>query len=448
MTLEYFPEEQKLTGDMTISYENTTEEELTELWFNLPANAYREGATYAPISPAYNAAAYDGKINYGGMRIKAVDECAGWEVGGEDENLLVVSLKESLFPDETATLHISFETTLAQVNHRLGVTEHCVNLGNFYPILCAYDNGFYPCVYYSDGDPFYSECASYEVTLTVPSTYQAATSGEIISTSSANGKTQYCTRLENARDYAAVLSEEFKVLQEEASGTTLFYYYIEDESASAHMAAIKESFTYFSNTFGAYPYTTFSTVQTGFCYGGMEYPALTMLNEKATESNYLYALVHETAHQWWYAAVGNNQVEHAWMDEGLAEYSALLFFEQAPAYGFTREGLVSSAQKAYRSFVSVYEQIFGESDTSMNRHLKSYLSDYEYSNIAYNKGLLLFENLRQSLGDDRFFAGLRSYYKQYTGKIAKPEDMIGCFERTGVDVEGYFKSFLEGNAVI
>jgi len=31
--------------------------------------------------------------------------------------------------------------------------------------------------------------------------------------------------------------------------------------------------------------------------------------------------VHEAGHQFWYAIVGNNEFEHAWMDEGLNTYS-------------------------------------------------------------------------------------------------------------------------------
>lgn len=448
MTAEYLPDQAKLSVDMTVSYKNTTETELTELLFNLPANAYREGAKYAPISPSYHASAYDGKINYGGMHISSVTGGSAWAVGGEDENVLSVTLSESLFPDETVTVRITFDTLLAQVNHRLGITKDSVNLGNFYPVLCVYDGGFYPCVYYSDGDPFYSECADYDVTLVMPSAYRAATSGEVISSSTSGGKLTLHTRIKNARDYAAVLSPSFSVLSEQVGDTTLQYYYTEDADAQQNFKLFKACFSYFSETFGAYPYATLSTVQTAFCYGGMEYPALTMINRTLQAESYRYTIVHETAHQWWYAVVGNNQVEHAWMDEGLAEYSSLLFFEQAPDYGITRESLVLSAQKAFRAFVSVYKQIFGESDTSMERHLKSFLSEYEYANIVYHKGLLLFENLRESIGEERFFTGLKQYYKKYAFQIAEPDDLIGCFERTGVDIEGYFRSFLEGNAII
>ena len=95
--------------------------------------------------------------------------------------------------------------------------------------------------------------------------------------------------------------------------------------------------------------------------------------------------------------VGSDQLNCAWQDEGLAEYSSLMFFENHPNYSFTRTGIVGSATKAYRAYFSVYNQIFGEADTTMNRHLSKYESEYEYSNIAYNKGLIMFDMLRQSI---------------------------------------------------
>jgi hypothetical protein len=47
----------------------------------------------------------------------------------------------------------------------------------------------------------------------------------------------------------------------------------------------------------------------------MEYPTFLL-----TEPGDLPA-VHETAHQWWYALVGNDEYRHPWMDEALAQYT-------------------------------------------------------------------------------------------------------------------------------
>ena len=116
-----------------------------------------------------------------GMEIRSVSPCTGWEVGGADENVLRVSLSSPVPADGRCEFTVAYTLTLAEVNHRTGVTEHTVNLGNFYPVLCVWEagSGFRECVYAANGDPFYSACADYAVTLTVPASYTAAASGEI-----------------------------------------------------------------------------------------------------------------------------------------------------------------------------------------------------------------------------------------------------------------------------
>jgi uncharacterized protein CbrC (UPF0167 family) len=126
----------------------------------------------------------------------------------------------------------------------------------------------------------------------------------------------------------------------------------------------------------------------------------------------------------------------------------VLFFENHPEYGFSRETLIADALAEYRAYYDVYSQVFGETDTRMTRSLKDYLSEYEYRSIAYDKGAVMFDTLRTSIGDKRFFAGLRRYYADYRFQIATAEGLIGCFEKSGVDVAGFFDSFLSGKAVI
>ena len=84
----------------------------------------------------------------------------------------------------------------------------------------------------------------------------------------------------------------------------------------------------------------------------------------------------------------------------------------------------------------------------MTRHLKDYLSDYEYKCLSYDKAIVMFDTLRKSVGDTSFFAGLRRYYKENAFLIATSGDLVGAFEKTGLDVGGFFDSFLNGKAIL
>lgn len=440
---EYAPEERKLTATATISYVNNTEEEIETLAFQLYGNAYRENADPEPISSFYRAAAYYEGESYGEMKIESADGAKSWEVGGKDENILYLRLAESVFPEEKVTVSIRYTLSLAKVNHRTGVTEHMVNLCNFYPVLCVWEEGkgYYECVYYAEGDPFYSDFSDYSVRLTVPSGYTVIGSA-IGSEQTEKGKTVWSATLKNAQDFALAIGKGCKRVERETDGVRVRYFYTEDENAEETMDTACRSLQYFSENFGEYVYDSFTLVQTGFCHGGMEYPGTVLLSDRLERENYLDTVVHETAHQWWYAAVGNNACEYPWMDEGLAEYSVLLYREAYPSDGKTREDRINSVLTKYKAYAGIYGKLFGEKTGTMSRNLGDFVSEYEYVSVTYHKGVLLFDSLRTGIGDQRFFAGLKDYYRRYRFSHARPEDMIDCFRKTGVDVDGLFRGFL------
>lgn len=449
ITAEYIPESRSVTGAVKFTFENPTQNELSVLKFQMYPNAYRKNALYRPVSAVYSGSAYYNGESYGGMVISSVNGAKNWEVMGEDENILYVFLEHSLFPGDKVVLDIGFITKLACVNHRTGFTEKTANLGNFFPVLCGikYD-GFYELVYYAEGDPFCSECADYKVTLSVPKEYTVASSGSITEERMLESKKVYTMYATNMRDFALVVSDSYRTLSLSMDGTTLAYYYYADAEPHKTLSAVRDMFAYYEATFGAYPYDSFSVSQTGLCFDGMEYPGLVMISDALTGAELVHAVAHETAQQWWSATVGSDQIENAWQDEGLAEYSAVLFFENYEKYGFVRETMVTDALRDYRSYYDVYGSVLGRTDTRMTRHLKEYLGDYEYRCIAYDKSLIMFDTLRKSVGDKKFVAALRKYYDENKFLMVTPEDLIACFERVGLDVGGFFESFLSGKAVL
>ncbi len=449
ITAEYVPEVRTLTGTVKLTVENGTDSELSLLKLNLYPNAYRKDALYRPLSKTYESGGYYNGESYGETVISSVNGSKSWEVMGEDENILYAYLEKSLFPGDSVVLDVGFMTKLAEVNHRTGVTQHTVNLGNFFPILCGFKNGgFYECPYYSDGDPFYSECADYKVSLTVPKEYAVAATGQVTAERTLERKKEYTMSATNVRDFAMVLSSEYEILAKKSGNTEILYYYYADEKPQESLATVAEAFAYFSKIFGQYPYPTFTVAETGFCFGGMEYPALTMLSDSLTGEARARAIAHETAHQWWGAVVGSDQTENAWQDEGLAEYSAVLFFEEYEKYGFTREDLVTEALREYRSYYDVYGSVLGRADTRMTRHLKEYLSDYEYRCLSYDKAVVMLDTLRKSVGEEKLLSALKKYYAGNKFALVGVGEFVGSFEKVGLDVSGFFESFLQGKGIL
>ena len=446
---EYSPDTQSVTGTVKVEFFNETDNALDALKFQLYANAYRKDATYKAVSAAYAGAAYYAGESYGETSVTSVNGCRGFHVGGADKNILTVDLEYPLYPKEKIVIDISFVTKLADVAHRTGVTKRGVNLGNFYPILCGYkDGGFFESVYNSVGDPFYLETADYKLTFTAPKEYAVASSCVVRGEKSLESKKEYTMYATNVREIALFAYQKYRVYTAEYKGIRLKYYALDEENAEENLGLVKDAFAFYSSTFGGYPYREFSVAEAEICFDGVEYPALSIVKSGLSGTEKKVALAHEVAHQWWYAAVGSDQTKNAWQDEGLAEYSAVLFFKKHAEYGVNGGRAVENAYAGYRAYVKTYLAAFGASDTRMTRDLSEYLSEYEYCAIAYDKGVILLDTLRKSVGDKKFFAALKGYYRDNVYGVATPQHFIGAFEKAGVDVSGLVESFLDGKGVI
>ena len=442
MSAEYLPEERILNAEMTADIYNNSQSVWETLSFELYPNAYREGAKYAPVSKLYAPAAYYDGESWGGIQINSL-QGGSYEIAGEDENILSVALPSALYPGERTQIKMSFSTQLAKINHRLGAGEHAVNLANFYPVLCSFSEGkFQEYVYSCYGDPFVSDCADYDVTLTLPSDLSAVCAGRVERVAQ-NEKTAYHVVAEGVRDVAFVLGQ-FECVKKDGN-IPVEYYYFRDPTPERTLKAATDSLGYFSRTFSRYEYPRYVVVETDFPYGGMEYSGLSMISSNLRTEEVPLVVAHETAHQWWYAMVGSNQFTDAWQDEGLAEFSAALFLGAYPEYGGAYREMVNASEQSYRTFFSVRSQVSGEADTSMRRPLTSYSGEYEYRNLAYDKGVIMFDRIRETLGDRKFFSSLKKYAENYSGKTASGEDLISCFSSAS---EGLFLSFLDGICVI
>ncbi len=445
-------QDNKLSASQTVTFYNDTEKVLDQLKFNLFANAFRKDAKYSPVSAGHKSQCYPNGVSYGGIEITAVtdgEQALEYKITGEDENVLSVYLTQQLFPGESVEVSIDFVTTLANVVHRTGVNDNTVNLANFYPILCAIDdNGFYECLYYANGDPFFSDVANYAVEFTVSDDYVVAGAGKLLESNLSKDLKIYKYQLNNARSFTMVLSKNYKCLTDNQTRIPITYYYYDDANPENSLEYAVKSLTLFENLYGEYPFETYTVVQTEFVQGGMEFSAFSMISDNLEEKAYGEVIVHETAHQWWQAGVGNNEIEYGFLDEGLAEYSVVCFYENYPEYGLNRSQLIKSSETTYKTYCTVSDKLFGKVDTSMIRNLKEFKSEYEYVNLAYVKPCIMYDYLRTTAGEQKFFNGLKKYYNENLYKIATPDDLISAFIKSGVDADGYLRSFFDGKAVI
>lgn len=440
---EYFAEEGRIDGSMKVTVPNRTENVLEEIPFALYPNMFGEGVKTPPVSELFSSACYYGGVSYGGIEIEEVTGGKEWSVGGEDNGVLSVLLSKPLYPDESVALSVRYSLTLPKADHRLGIGENCVNLSYFYPMLPAQgESGFYAYAPATYGEPFTLDTSDFSVTLTVPAEMKVACGGDA-ALSEENGKTVCRYKAENVRDAAFVLGD-FEVVSDERANVKIDYYYFADAFPEETLRAACDAVATYAELFGEYAYPRYAFAETDLYFGGMEYGGFATISSALRQEERTAVVAHETAHQWWYASVGSDQANCAWQDEGLAEYSVALFFENHPAYGVGYRDFVAASENAYRNYFNVQSQLSGEVDTGMSRPLSGYSGEYEYRILAYDKGVVLFDRLRETMGDRKFFSSLRSYAAKYAGKLASEYDLIGCFS----SAEQLVLSFTEGRCVI
>ena len=449
-------EEKTLDITQKTKYINLTETvALNKICFHIFPKAFCEGVVNKPVSSLNEKKAYPNGISYGEVNIKSVKlngENLTESYENADKDILVVKLNEQLFPNESVNLEFEYSLKLPNINHRYGYGDNTINLGNFYLIACVYEEnkGFYTNSYHYNGDPFYSDISNFNATVVYDENYILSSTGYKISETILNNKKTTQVKANSVRDFALILSDKFNELSVVVDDIKINYFYYNDKTPKTSLKACEDSIKTFNNLFSKYPYAEINIAESNFVYGGMEYPNLVFISDNIENyEDYIYTIVHEIAHQWWYGVVGNNEYEFGFLDEGLTEYSTYLFYDENPSYNMNTTEMIKNTTNSYLLFLDVYREVFNNVDTSMIRRLDEYNTEPEYIYMAYVKGVLMFDNLKQIIGKDKFIKSLQYYYEENKGKNVVPADLVSAFNKTCKEnLTSYFESWFNGSVII
>lgn len=296
-----------------------------------------------------------------------------------------------------------------------GYTARQVNLTDWYPMLVPFDplNGWLLADPWYYGEHLTYPLADFDIRLqfTDPAKAPLVAAG-----GAAEPLTRYT--LENGRTFAFAMGQTMKSLSGEVNGVTVTSYFFpgfEIPGQAVLETTLKAVETY-SELFGPYPHRTLAAVQGDF-NDGMEFDSLYYLSNAfynlydRTPNNYLVMVAaHETCHAWWFGAVANDQANHPWLDEALTTYCERLFYEK------NYPGSLPWWQSARIDFFQPEGKIDG--------NVPGYGGFTPYTNATYRQGARFLHELRERMGDEAFFAFLKDYYAQMSGKIAQPSDFF------------------------
>jgi aminopeptidase N len=147
-------------------------------------------------------------------------------------------------------------------------------------------------------------------------------------------------------------------------------------------------------------------------------------------------VAHEIAHQWFGDSVTESTWADLWLSEGFATYFAGLFIEKFDGEDAFKDYMRNAAQR-YLNFEKQANFPIHDTET------KDLMRLLNANN--YEKGAWVLHMLRQRLGDDVFFRGLRAYYHAHREANATTEDLRAALESaSGKDLKDFFARWVYG----
>jgi aminopeptidase N len=196
----------------------------------------------------------------------------------------------------------------------------------------------------------------------------------------------------------------------------------------------RRAFEYFSDWVGPYSYEKLAHVEAAGLSGATEHASAIFYGEKGVTSG-RGPVVHEVAHQWWGNAVTEKDWDDVWLSEGFATYFTHLYTEQFSGRDAFVRGLKNDVK------VILQEQREKPDQPVIHRNI----SDMRgvLNRFVYQKAGWVLHMLRGVVGPEKFWLGIRDYYRRYRNLNASTDDFRQVMEQaSGRDLTWFFNQWL------
>jgi aminopeptidase N len=197
----------------------------------------------------------------------------------------------------------------------------------------------------------------------------------------------------------------------------------------------RQAMEFFAGRIGPYPYEKLAQVQNGNANGGgMEHASAIFYGQNSVNGEPAFSLVaHETAHQWFGDSVTEKDWDDVWLSEGFATYFALLCSEHYHG----RDAFVAGLKRSRTAIFNTEQKLVGV----------AVVQDKPWrgipNGVVYQKGAWTLHMLRGVLGTEKFWDGIREYYRRYRDRNASSADFRNVMEETsGADLGWFFEQWL------
>jgi aminopeptidase N len=211
------------------------------------------------------------------------------------------------------------------------------------------------------------------------------------------------------------------------------------EKAKEYFRQAREVVSFYSSTFGPFPFPKDNFRMVESSYEGMEHQTAIAYGQAFnTKKNAVfyknkefdYIIVHEAAHEWWGNSVAASDMADIWIHEGFATYSEYLFIEHMLGYEQAMDEIHHRMAEIFNVWPLVQNHNVNENAFA--------------SEDVYTKGAMVLQCLRATMDNDTLFKTmLRDFNLQYRDSTIQSAAFIRFVNKyTNHDFTPFFNTFL------
>ncbi|MEA5580795.1 M1 family metallopeptidase [Nodularia harveyana UHCC-0300] len=289
---------------------------------------------------------------------------------------------------------------------------------------------WFPCFDYP------GQLSTSEIRVRVPKDLIAVSNGELIDTQNdGDHKIYHWSQQQVHPTYLMTLAVgDFAEIRDEWQGKPVTYYVEKSrkDDAKRSMGKTPRMIEFLSQKYGyTYPFPKYAQVCVDdFIFGGMENTSTTLLTDRCLlderaaldNRNTESLVVHELAHQWFGDLLVIKHWSHAWIKEGMASYSEVMWTEQEyghqeAAYYRLNEARSYLSEDSHRYRRPMVTHVYREAIELYDRHI-------------YEKGSCVYHMIRAELGEELFWPAMHTFVQDNAHKTVETIDLLRAIEKT------------------
>ena len=302
---------------------------------------------------------------------------------------------------------------------------------------------WFPCFDYP------GQLSTSEIRVRVPKNLVAISNGELIDTQKdGDEKIYHWSQQQIHPTYLMTLAVgDFAEIRDEWQGKPVTYYVEKGrkDDAKRSMGKTPRMIEFLSEKYGyAYAYPKYAQVCVDdFIFGGMENTSTTLLTDRCLlderaaldNRNTESLVVHELAHQWFGDLLVIKHWSHAWIKEGMASYSEVMWTEQEygdqeAAYYRLLEARSYLSEDSHRYRRPMVTHVYREAIELYDRHI-------------YEKGSCVYHMIRAELGEELFWQAIQIFVQDHAHKTVETVDLLRSIEKaTGRNLTFLFDQYV------